>query len=194
MKRRLLNLLAALSLLLCVAVGVLWVRSYFVPDRVRWGEAMFHPDAADRLKGADVFSSRGVAGIYFITPRRPKPTGGRLHYLFTTFEDSPPAPPPPGFTWERDWKGPSPKDATTVSERLGFRLDREPASFTSDGSWGIEFPLWLLILVFAVPPGLYLYNRRCRYPAGRCARCGYDLRATPGRCPECGQAAAGGVG
>jgi hypothetical protein len=46
---------------------------------------------------------------------------------------------------------------------------------------------WLVLLPFAVVRWL----RRCRRTrAGLCVRCGYDLRGTPGRCPECGTSVA----
>jgi hypothetical protein len=72
-----------------------------------------------------------------------------------------------------------------LRQRLAF-----PRVYSASGDYHFYAPLWLVTLssgVFAVM--LFVSHRRNRpVEEGRCAVCGYDLRATPDRCPECGAA------
>jgi hypothetical protein len=61
------------------------------------------------------------------------------------------------------------------------------------GSLVAQVPYWALFAALLVPPivrqrylGALLRRRRARMRAGCCPACGYDLRASPDRCPECG--------
>jgi len=55
----------------------------------------------------------------------------------------------------------------------------------------VSIPHWVPILLLLVPMALLIVGRaRARRAArvGLCRKCGYDLRASPDRCPECGTA------
>ncbi|HEX4793604.1 MAG TPA: hypothetical protein VH370_07430 [Humisphaera sp.] len=58
--------------------------------------------------------------------------------------------------------------------------------------WGVTMPLWFIAAMFGVLPAIQwgrIHRARIarrRASAGLCAACGYDLRASSGRCPECG--------
>jgi len=190
-KRRAFNIVSALSLLLCVAVAVLWVRSYWASDAIyvmRWEDeeqlTFFTQDVLVVGRGGVGFSRRVESGdrgtfrndveagskargwaIHSPQWLRREAKYPQFHVLSTDV--------PTWFHWRRwargDFKG------------------RPGTQYWYD----LIVPLWCLVLPFAVAPLLWMNGwrrRRRRNRRGLCPSCGYDLRATLERCPECGMA------
>ncbi len=55
--------------------------------------------------------------------------------------------------------------------------------------WVVHIPLWIPTVLFGFAlwlSRLSVRRARARREGGQCVNCGYDLRGSAGRCPECG--------
>ena len=161
MRSRLLNLLTALSLLLCVAACVLWLRSYWLWEQ--WVVSTPHRLYAIALR-------TGGVSIDAHWVKRPVRERSETHR-------------------EGPWREQQPliTQPQTALNRLGFFYGRTVRS--DHVMSGLTFPYWCVSVACALRPALWLIGaarRKHRARPNVCSACGYDLRATPGRCPECG--------
>jgi len=163
-------LLALMAAIFVLGLLLLLPRSYILSDGLSWDQSRFLNTVVSsqgRLKWQlldlnqhpDWPRSRPQRGIFFYNPTEPRS-------LDIQGRSSSPAP-----SW------------------IGFRFDW-PAPHSLE--WTVVAPDWAIGLAFlAVFAVCYVRCRRLVQRAyrrfrGRCAICGYDLRATPHRCPECG--------
>jgi hypothetical protein len=185
MRPMLFRLLTGLSLFLAVATATLWVLSPWRFDRVdRYHATLTNTDGSScsdsqlmlmsfagrvqlALTATDVTSSKAGSYSGWIAHN------GWSYQEYATQDCGPPRQGPMGFYCAT---GPS-----AGLSRSGFNLF-------------LQFPHWFPLGLFSILPALQAIRwnraRRHRHAAGPggfpCPNCGYDLRATRDRCPECG--------
>ena len=71
---------------------------------------------------------------------------------------------------------------------LGFWIEWQGWQPSETSGWVWRAQYWMLFWLSLGVPSLWILEhvRRRSRIVGRCTACGYDLRATPDRCPECG--------
>ncbi len=213
-RRRILTLISVVSLLLFTATAVLWVRSYWVYDRL----GRRTQDARRQLQGfQSLRTSRGSihwtvgaldgrqfpALMYEIGPK------GRVRVVRVTpgTQPSPNAPLPP-FEWTRfpfqitadaplynPARGALGFGRTTTTYTGTVEAPDHTQSLRNGTLQDTVIPLYAFATFFAVPPLLWfaaILRRASRTRRNLCPACGYNLTGnTSGVCPECGTAVAG---
>jgi hypothetical protein len=158
--RRVFTLCSAASLLICVAVCALWVRGHFVVARID-----VRPTRSERYLAIE--SVRGETELFSTCVPREVPPFVRYRAVESLAE--------------YDDEGHSRPDGLGFS----FKAAHGPRGW----AYFVFFPTAVPAIVFALLPCIWLYGRATcgrRWAAGSCIKCGYDLRASPDRCPECG--------
>ncbi len=193
MRRLLFNTFVAASLLLLITSSAMWMRSYWITEK--WESTFAVKDRTSSFRGRisrEIHSSYGSLGYgrwtTFVgkTPdtrwlhqpeSEPAARGDTHHWLvWSSHWNLEGAKTFAGFIWHRRTKSSL------------FSVDPKDFSWIPAG-WSMVIPYWFPTLLFTLPPLLWMAvvrRRRNLKKTGLCPTCGYDLRATPDRCPECG--------
>jgi hypothetical protein len=156
---------------LLVSTIVLWLRSYWRADyltRHNLSVSGFRSHVASSQRGVLTLRSTKYAMTVVVPAMSPRP---RDAVRWKWFVREPVAVPASPFAFEH--------------------------ASSPDVTWSLSFPHWIISIACAVPMVVWWFRwHRPRDDAAllRCQACGYDLRATPERCPECGTAATTGLG
>ena len=165
MRRKLFTLAAGVSAALCAGVCVLWVRSYWATDCLQYVTST-DLTAILSTRGNFLLRSDTMSGAFFA------PEAVTTYYWSTRPPEDAAGYRPPRTWSEWSWAGVRVQSGAWqwVSRRV------------------IIVPAWMVLLVTAILPFLWMrvYLRDRPRPNNVCPCCGYDLRATPDRCPECG--------
>ena len=175
MRRWILNAATAMSLVLCLGTVVLWVKSY----PFNWHPVLDHTWSDGEVV---VHSERGKVWVGYV----PHPRKGIPSPRWSFLPLSVPFALLHLTSGDREW------------HRWGFgysgAIRIAPADmpqnyrpFIGMLCYILVVPYWFLAVLFAILPLVWVIRRwRGRYPKGHCQKCGYDLRGSEGRCPECG--------
>lgn len=181
MKRRFFNVLAGVSLVLCVGIAILWQRSWTVEDTLWFAH------------GGMLRVVRCAYGRLSIRRFWRWDQEHSLAFVSVRDDNNPPSDVPsislPSATTRA--RG-IPSLGIEFNTGTGFVWFNHHASPVSGdelviGLSYLPFPLVLILNLWLLQWVYSLRLRRTRYRLGLCLDCGYDLRATPDRCPECGE-------
>jgi hypothetical protein len=182
--RILLNAATVLSLMLCLGTLVLWARSYWHLDRVTFTHDFVpglppHPEVAQRNRRHGWCDAASLNGRIAFRVELETALAFGNGWVTVPLRDDPPL---------ADVR----LEHHLAQHAAGFGYAAVVAPFPFAG-WdepvvtrSLVLPHWFLAVVFAALPIKWQLRRRRRAAPGLCSSCGYDLRATPDRCPECG--------